>query len=196
MRSKESCAGPNGKNATEKVFGKVLISSVCGMLLCMACLAGTTWAWFSVGIENQENVIQIADAPNVILQVDGQDFVSGEELPSGEHIVRIAHTSDGDDLRKKSTLYVTFIVDEVTYGCVILGGENADSANVTIIAEESCVFSWAVSWFEPGNAELLIGDAIRITVEQSADRTEVAAEATEAATQAAQQESIPTEAGS
>lgn len=49
-----------GEKLTEKVFGRVLVSSICSILLCMTCLAGTTWAWFAVSIENQGNVIQIA----------------------------------------------------------------------------------------------------------------------------------------
>ena len=50
---------PEGEKITEQVFCRVLISSICSMLLCMACLAGTTWAWFTVSIENTGNVIEI-----------------------------------------------------------------------------------------------------------------------------------------
>ena len=39
---KELFAVPEGKKITEKMFGRVLISSVCSILLCMACLIGTT----------------------------------------------------------------------------------------------------------------------------------------------------------
>ena len=46
---------------TENLFNKVLISAVCTILLCMTCLVSTTWAWFTVSIENTGNVIQIAN---------------------------------------------------------------------------------------------------------------------------------------
>lgn len=60
MRIKELFTVPEGKKVTEKVFARVLLSSVCSILLCMACLAGTTWAWFTVSLENRGNEIRIA----------------------------------------------------------------------------------------------------------------------------------------
>lgn len=53
---------PQGEKVTEKHLRRVLISSICSILLCMACLASTTWAWFTVGIENTDNVIEMATA--------------------------------------------------------------------------------------------------------------------------------------
>ena len=53
---------PQGEKVTEKHLRRVLISSICSILLCMTCLASTTWAWFTVSIENTDNVIQIATA--------------------------------------------------------------------------------------------------------------------------------------
>ena len=79
MRLKELFSVPEGKKVTEKVFGRVLISSVCSILLSMACLISTTWAWFTVSIENTDNVIHIATVtPNV-------QITSGENviLPDG-----------------------------------------------------------------------------------------------------------------
>ena len=73
----------------------------------MVCLVSTTWAWFTVSIENQGNEIKIAE-PEVKLQVNGETFKSGNQLRSGEHKILIKHANELDDLQKKSTLYVTF----------------------------------------------------------------------------------------
>lgn len=47
----------DGKKITEKYLYRMLVVSICGIFLCMGCLAGTTWAWFAVTIENKDNVI-------------------------------------------------------------------------------------------------------------------------------------------
>ena len=62
MRIKHLFTVTPEEKLTEKRLLQVLISSVCSMLLCMACLAGTTWAWFEVSIENHDNEIRIPDS--------------------------------------------------------------------------------------------------------------------------------------
>ena len=61
MKIKDLFTVPEGQKVTEKVFHRVLISSICSILLCMSCLVSTTWAWFTVSIENQGNEIQIVE---------------------------------------------------------------------------------------------------------------------------------------
>ena len=46
-----------GQIVTEKYLRQVLVTSICGILLCMSCLIGTTWAWYAVSIENNDNEI-------------------------------------------------------------------------------------------------------------------------------------------
>lgn len=70
MRLKDLFTVPEGQKVTEKYFHRVLISSICSILLCMSCLAGTTWAWFTVSIENQGNEIQIVDLAERVIRVD------------------------------------------------------------------------------------------------------------------------------
>ena len=78
MRLKELFTVPEGVKITDKMFSKVLLSSIVSILLSMACLFGTTWAWFTVTVENTENVIQIATvATDVTVTKDGQ--VMGSE---------------------------------------------------------------------------------------------------------------------
>ncbi len=60
MRLKEPFTVPTGQQVTEKYLHQALVSSICSILLCMACLVGTTWAWFTVTIKTDET-IWIAD---------------------------------------------------------------------------------------------------------------------------------------
>ncbi len=180
MRIKELFTIPKNEKITEKVFARVLLSSVCSILLCMTCLAGTTWAWFTVSVENTGNVIQIGTAKvnASIISIDGQEPASdatllvgadddedggGINLPAGEYVFEITHANDYDDLDTKSTLYVTLTASGVTadgedaYVCgyVVLDGDNEYEATVTIQAAESCSLSLGVSWFAPANADKL-----------------------------------------
>lgn len=51
---------PKGEKVTERNFKRVLISSVCGILLCMSCLMTTTWAWFTSTVEKNIGPIKVA----------------------------------------------------------------------------------------------------------------------------------------
>ena len=62
MKIKHLFAVPQGEKVTEKHLRRVLISSICSILLCMTCMVSTTWAWFTVSIENTNNVIEMATA--------------------------------------------------------------------------------------------------------------------------------------
>lgn len=70
MRIKRLFTVAPEEKLTEKRLLQVLVSSVCSMLLCMSCLAGTTWAWFTVSVENHDNEIRI---PNSFSQNAGVD---------------------------------------------------------------------------------------------------------------------------
>lgn len=171
MRIRELFTVPEGKKITEKLFGRVLLSSVCSILLCAACLISTTWAWFSVSIENTGNIIEIG-TPKVSLTVDDAAFLSGAELPEGTHKVTIEHASEADALQQKSTLYVTLLLDETTAVYTLLGGQNPHQTELVVNAEKACRFSWSVSWFPPANADLLEDSAIHIAAEETAAATE------------------------
>lgn len=174
MRIKNPFTVPTNENVTEKHLYRVLLCSVCSILLCMGCLAGTTWAWFTVSIENTGNVIHIGE-PSVTVLVDGTDFTSGTELSGDEHTVSVIHANDGDVFQKKSMLYVTLSVDEVVQGYVLLEQNNGYSADIRLTTGRECVLSWTVSWFEPNNAEPVADGFIGLQT----DETEMSGETTE-----------------
>lgn len=94
MRIKDLFTVPEGEKVTEQVFRRVLISSICSILLCMACLAGTTWAWFTVSIENTDNVIEIASEWPESTEEATEEVT--EEATTGSETERSETASEGE----------------------------------------------------------------------------------------------------
>ena len=165
MQFKDYFTVPSGEKITEKHLRRVLISSICGILLCMSCLAGTTWAWFTVSIENTNNVIQIGE-PKVSFAINGAVYDSGVSLAEGTtYNVKIEHANDLDDFQKKSTLYVTLTLvcdDETVIKYAKIDQDEAYTKTITINTGKKCTLYWEVSWFAPANATELVDDAIVI----------------------------------
>ena len=177
---------PEGVKITEKVFGRVLISSVCSILLCMACLAGTTWAWFQASVVNNDNVITIWKPTVEVTLIEQTTALTTEEvepsegaeaseevvapeaakitqldLKSGVPVgVRVTHSNTPDALGKQSVLYVTFYVGDMPIGYVKLG----TAAEIAFAAAADCTVTWAVTWVAPENVGEIVG-----LVEISAD---------------------------
>lgn len=164
MRIRELFTVPDGKKVTEKAFGRVLISSICSILLCMACLAGTTWAWFAVSIENRGNVIQIG-TPEVTVAVDDNSFTSGSSLSAGEHLVKINRTVNQDDLHQKMEFFVILAIqsegETAIYQIAV-----SESSSVTIKTNGECKLSWVASWFAPANADEISDGVIVVATEE------------------------------
>ena len=152
---------PEGQKITEKSLYRVLIANICSILLCMAGLAGTTWAWFTVDIRNTDNLIQMG-TPEIYVMLDDEELTAGTELAVGDHGIHLQHAGGGDSLSQKSTLYVTLVLDDTTYLYTALNYQNNYETRLTIRAERLCDLSWEVSWFVPANAELLTDDSLTI----------------------------------
>ena len=54
---------PEKEKISETHMLRVLISTVCTIVLCLTCLVSTTWAWYSVSITSEGNVLQIDTWP-------------------------------------------------------------------------------------------------------------------------------------
>ena len=94
---------PEGEKITEKHLTRVLVSSICSILLCMSCLVSTTWAWFAVSVENTGNVITVGSysiTTTVTSLSDGKTFDPtslydhGYYLPEGEYSVKVELQED------------------------------------------------------------------------------------------------------
>lgn len=171
MRIKELFTVPEGAKVTEKMFGKVLFSSICSILLCMACLFSTTWAWFTVSIENQENVIQIGAADVKVTVNDGTiPFESGSNLPQGDCKISIENSNLSDDFDRKATLYITLSFNDEVAGYIVLDAENEYKVMLEGSVGNSVKLVWATSWFRPeGQSIKELSESIMPLVEESTE---------------------------
>ncbi len=177
MRIKELFTVPEGTKVTERMFCKVLISSICSILLCMACLVSTTWAWFSVSIENTDNKIIIATVnPRVKIKQNNLDTVEPSngsyELKAGNYFVEVelendATESDAFGARTGPVYLVMPVIradnTEESYFIKIENGCDSITREL-MIGDESVNISFSVSWVQPAAANpigskcLLIGE--------------------------------------
>ncbi len=170
MRIKTLFRVPDGEKVTEKALRKVLISSICSILLCMTCLVSTTWAWFTVSIENIGNEI-IIGTPEIKLTVAGSEYVSGTKVSDPDIALSMVHANTTDVFDKKSTLYVTLWVQSdagtITVYTTLNEANNYSSViNISNSTEKPCSFSWMVSWFAPVNAVALTDNTIILDAEE------------------------------
>lgn len=175
MRIKELFTVPNEKKITEKIFSRVLISSVCSILLCMACLIGTTWAWFTVSVENTENEIQIATVtPLVVVTKEGVPIPLTDgthyALEAGTYKVTIGleNNATGTDDLNKTQRNVIYVVMSVTQGSasknyrLAFAGAEEIQLPALQIHGSAAEIRFSVSWIEPASATPIGSEAIVI----------------------------------
>ncbi len=173
---------PTGQKVTEKHLRRVLVSSICGILLCMSCLAGTTWAWYTVEIENRGNEIQIATVTADVNVLDAESKPDGGgnyTFETGTYTVGIKLESDATEA--KNPVYVVISVssgEENAY--YYLTFENGNKAAEQILRLQvgavGSTVSFSVSWVRPVsatavNGDIVIGEAPGKAVDPSTETT-------------------------
>lgn len=195
MRIKTLFSIPKGEKVTEKALRKVLISSVCSILLCMTCLVSTTWAWFAVSIENTENVIQIATIKETVTIANAEDNTVIElqngtyTLVNGIYNITVSLVNDAtgpDGLNKqRSPAYVLLSVKRKggTEYVYFAFEEGDGEQNRTLkVNDESVTLNFSVSWMRPASATLIDDDGL--TVGEIPTESVTTTEATEITTAA------------
>jgi len=192
MRIKDLFTVSQNQRITERNLYQVLISSVCSILLCMSCLAGTTWAWFTVSIENTDNVIQIADLKaNVSIKL-GEEAVAesgngGYCLSTGNTYSMNAEVTGGakeiglpGDVTAPAYVIMTVVKDSGTeiYYCTA-----SFSIEVLKVSEDANV-SFTVSWTQPvgENVFVLTGEPLTIGEELEEESSVLENEGTDGTT--------------
>lgn len=174
---------PEGEKVTDKALGRVLISSICSVLLCMACLVSTTWAWFAVSMENTENVIQIATVTETVTVTGTESNAVIEptdgayKLDNGSYKIRVRLTSDAtgpDDLNKSNApVYVLMSVDTqsgAAYYYFSLAGGAGEAEQILELRDAPAALRFSVTWVKP-DAAVQIGDEAVTIGEKSTEST-------------------------
>lgn len=164
---------PDGEKVTDKALRRVLVSSICSILLCMSCLVGTTWAWFTVSLENTGNLIQIATVSETVTVTDmGKDETvdpidGAYDLSTGKYKIRVRLTGNATGVnglnKPKTPVYVIMSVvcagaeDKAEYYCFSFAGSTGEAEQTVQIHCASATLRFAVTWVEP-NAAIPIGN--------------------------------------
>ena len=93
MSIKDFFTVPQDEKISDRAFARVLISSICSILLCMICLVGTTWAWFIANTESH-SVMSIATITiDATLQQGEDEILAAEDgsytLPAGNYTLHV-----------------------------------------------------------------------------------------------------------
>ena len=68
---------PKYEKVSDVSFSRIIVSSVLGILLCIFCLAGLTWAWFSGSSSSAANSITAAEF-KVKVTINGSEITSAD----------------------------------------------------------------------------------------------------------------------
>lgn len=175
---------PTDKKISEKAFARVLISSICGILLCTCCLAGTTWAWFIAGVENPNNVITIATVTAKATILQGEDEIAPDAdgsytLPTGAYTLLLGVENDATSAQPVYVLLTVTKngVDTAYYRAFV----DASPASVAVTVEDGPItVRFATRWSQPtalpltdtlsdGEAQAPVTDATTTTTTHPAE---------------------------
>ena len=175
MRIKSLFSIPNGEKVTEKALRKVLISSICSILLCMTCLVSTTWAWFVVSIENTGNEIAIAAVTPTVTITATEGTVTelsngGYTLTKGVYSVNVSFTKEvtAEDVFgvKSGPVYLVISAikaDDTPKSYYIAVENDYESVTCAIaIGDVSANISFSVSWVPPATADEIADNKVTI----------------------------------
>ena len=73
----------------DKQLRTVLISMVGSIFLCMACLIGTTWAWFQTSITSPGSVINVGNLEVAVALIRGDQADRDQITPSGQYTYKL-----------------------------------------------------------------------------------------------------------
>lgn len=148
MRLKDFFIIDPKEKVTDKKLTRVLIVSVCGILLTMAALVQTTWALFSSELYNTGNVITVGNpVVRVALTQNGSDVSSAE---SGEYSLNAGECQL--NLTTQATQDYVILTVEVgetstRYCCDLQNG-----ITLTLRVSRACTVTFVTSWAQPSDA--------------------------------------------
>ena len=94
----------NSKNAEERSILRMLCPSLLGIMVCLICLAGMSWAWFTAGVQSQSTITAKSYTLNETVKVktDGTSADSADAANTGT----LKKESDGTYTLAANTQYV------------------------------------------------------------------------------------------
>lgn len=153
---------------SDETILQMIAPSIMGIALCMVCLAGTSWAWFTSTVQTAPQTIEAAnyDISAAVTDASGQPVPSGQPLEAGQ-IYKVTLTAAGTAL---SGGY-----------CKVEGGTNplytvtllpGESLSFTLIPETEAAYTFTAVWGEySGGADITNGCTIGAEQPETGDET-------------------------
>lgn len=146
---------PKHYKPTDENIRRLLVPSFLGIILCMICLAGTTWAWFTASVQTQPQTIAAANY-DITVTVNDKPVNGAISLTVGESY--------------KVTLTATGTANEFGGYCIVKGGEKplytaqllpGGTLSFTLIPEKDGTYTFAAVWGKhSGEADIKNGSTI------------------------------------
>lgn len=94
----------NSKNTEERSILRMLCPSLLGIMVCLICLAGMSWAWFTAGVQSQSTITAKSYTLNEIVKVktSGTSADSADTAKTGA----LPKAADGTYALAENTQYV------------------------------------------------------------------------------------------
>lgn len=102
----------NSKNTEERSILRMLCPSLLGIMVCLICLAGMSWAWFTAGVQSQSTITAKSYTLNETVKVktDGTSGNSADAAKTGA----LPKAADGTYALAANTQYVVTLKPSAT----------------------------------------------------------------------------------
>lgn len=142
---------PEDTKVSEKQMRNALIATVCSVLLCMSCMVGSAWAWFTVDVELAAGQIAVGSfAPEIL--VDGNTMPA--ELLAGTYTITVNAAASETGGRAVLNLRAGESGSVITEWV-----ERGESLSFTLVLLEDTLVRTDVCWGIPVNAVADGGEA-------------------------------------
>ena len=156
---------PRHSKPTDENILRLLMPSAVGIALCMICLAGSTWAWFSASVQTAPQTIEAANF-DIAVTVNGKPVFSPVTLEAGQQYT-VTLTAAGN---APSGGYCEVESGAVSlYTAALLPSQ---TLSFTLIPEQSAVYTFTAVWGKySGKADITNGCTIEAEQPETGDET-------------------------
>ena len=159
---------PKHEKSTDENILRLLMPSVVGIFICMVCLAGSTWAWFSASVQTVAQTIEAAnfDISAAVTDKGGVSVPSDRPLQAGQ-TYKVTLTASGT-APSGGYCKVEGGTDSL-YTITLLPG---DTLTFTLIPEKDAVYTFTAVWGKySGGADITNGCTIGAEQPETGDET-------------------------
>lgn len=151
---------PKHTKPTDKNLMRLFLPSIVGILICMVCLAGTTWAWFSASVQTGAQTItaasfnvEVAITPTPVKSEGGKYTLAGNTA----YTVTLTATGTADEIGGYCIVGKAAGDKHYTTSQIKPGG----SLQFTLIPEADGIYTFTAVWGKySGKADISAGAVI------------------------------------